>query len=65
MITYEELMMGAPKDCRPTVISEKSIIAETAKRLNKKPKDLTEEEKKAGIEDWETACMTDYDLMTM
>ena len=59
-----ELMIYAPKDCQPTVVTQESRLAEWAKRLGKKVEDLTEEDKKAEAEDYAETCMTDYDMMT-
>ena len=60
---YNEFMMFAPKDCRPTVITKQSRLEEWAKMLHKKVEDLTEEDKAAEEENW--AIIQESDLRSM
>ena len=58
-------MQYAPKDCQPTVLTaENSVYEPMAKELGKKVDELTEEERKEAWSRYDSACMTDYDLLT-
>lgn len=59
---YEEFMSFAPKDCRPTVITKESILADKAKQLHKKVEELTEEEKKQAFDEYSAATSSPYDI---